>query len=74
MIGLYTRKTWLWFLFRKWMVLMKKNDVVVLYEFQNNFKSIYMAVECNVYISVKDNTTYFWHLKLGYVSKQKLKN
>ena len=56
------------------MVLMKKNDVVVLYEFQNNFKSIYMAVECNVYISMKDNTTYFWHLKLGYVSKQKLKN
>ena len=56
------------------MVLMKKNDVVVLYEFQNNFKSIYMAVECNVYISVKDNTTYFWHLKLGYVSEQKLKN
>ena len=56
------------------MVLMKKNDVVVLYEFQNNFKSIYMAVECNVYISVKDNTTYFWDLKLGYVSEKKLKN
>ena len=56
------------------MVLMKKNDVVVLYEFWNNSKSIYMVVECNVYVSVKDNTTYFWHLKLGYVSKQKLKN
>ena len=56
------------------MVLMKKNDVVVPYEFQNNFKYIYMAIECNVYVSVKDNTAYFWDLKLGYVSEQKLKN
>ena len=56
------------------MVLMKKNDVVVLYEFCNNFKYIYMVVECNVQVFVKDNTTYFWHLKLGYVSKRKLKN
>ena len=56
------------------MVLMKKNDVVVLYEFCNNFKYIYMVVECNVQVFVKDNTTYFWHLKLGYVSKWKLKN
>ena len=56
------------------MVLMKKNDVVVPYEFRNNFKYIYMAVECNVYVFVKDNTTYFWDLKLGYVSEQNLKN
>ena len=56
------------------MVLMKKNDVVVLHEFRNNFKYIYMVVECNVEVFVKDNTTYFWHLKLGYFSKRKLKN
>ena len=56
------------------MVLMKKNDLVVPYEFRNNFRYIYMAVECNVYVSVKDNTTYFWDLKLGYVSEKKLKN
>ena len=53
---------------------MTKNDVAVLYEFWNNFKYIYMVVECNVHVFAKDNTTYFWHLNLAYVSKRKLKN
>ena len=38
------------------------------------YSSLLWMVECNVHVFVKDNASYFWHLKLGYVSKWKLKN
>jgi hypothetical protein len=30
------------------------------------------SIVCNVIISIKDNKTYLWHLRLGHVRKQKI--
>jgi hypothetical protein len=55
--------------------LMKNNGVVVLHGFRNN--NMYQiqlcgSIVCNVIISMKDNKTYLWHLRLGHVGKQKI--
>jgi hypothetical protein len=57
--------------------LMKNNGVVVLHGFRNN--NMYQiqlcgSIVCNVIISMKDNKTYLWHLRLGHVGKQKIGN
>ena len=55
--------------------LMKKNNVVVLYGFRNNnMYQVHLcgSIVCDVNVSVKDNATYLWHLRLGHVSKQKI--
>ena len=36
------------------------------------FKIIICSIVCDVNVSVKDNATYLWHLRLGHVSKQKI--